>query len=478
MGGFRGGGCRRNSSGISVRRSAHLPLLLPMMKVLFSVAPLAVPFANSDLRCRFPAATAFAPPPRVQRPLLPAKSSSLLHAGTESSSSNNDDGNNKKSPATSTTTTQKSSTGRLRFCYDRLGMECPDDGYLLGTPAITIADDLREALSSMSAQQQRQQRLPEEACIAVLDAYMVAYRETRKKKFDTALRSTPAYAGGMDAVVNGMVSTVAILRDHDDRLLTADDGAKPNHDDGDGDGDNVDAPDRTVDPYATILHMLLELALDNAPDLELSSRWASRMVALLADLESDPVLTSDPGQTNARLLQHNKVLRALVATGGTGTGVKDAVRLLAAMVAVAGGGETPVSDAPPSSSSAKDRNNNNNNSNNNDNNEENEMDGLLLVMTDNNNSNNGDVTTTRIPVRPDARSFATVLSSAADDLLSERDARRLVGASVTLGVYEGYLQKFLVRTLGADRLSKLLAATETTAAAAAVVPDEGPRQQP
>ena len=81
---------------------------------------------------------------------------------------------------------------------------------------------------------------------------------------------------------------------------------------------------------------------------------------------------------------------------------------------------------------------------------------------DSNNNNNVDdflvintttTTTATSIVPPDAKSFATVLGS---PVLERNETKRLIEASVTFGVYEGYLENLLKRTFGDRKLAEVL----------------------
>ena len=76
---------------------------------------------------------------------------------------------------------------------------------------------------------------------------------------------------------------------------------------------------------------------------------------------------------------------------------------------------------------------------------------------DSDNNNNVDellvINTTTTIVPPDAKSFATVLGS---PVLERNETKRLIEASVTFGVYEGYLENLLKRTFGERQLAEVL----------------------
>jgi hypothetical protein len=336
---------------------------------------------------------------------------------------------------TTTATTNKSSVGRLRFCYDRLKKECPEDDYLRKTPSLVIAADLQNSLSS---ERGNERTLPEEMCIAVLDAYMVAYRDARKNqnqsRGDTDVgidididvdtqqlrqKQEQQYSERMDAVVNGMLSTISIMNKHDEH------NNNKSCDDENKNSRNNNSEARTVDPYATILHMLLELTLDD--DGRRSSHWAAKSLEVLSSLESNPLLTSTSQHSKTRVVQYNKVLKGLVTASCSYSTTRVAVKLLDSMCEC---------DIVVENSEDDDYNVNVN---------VNENFKVTKAMEN--------LTIGGPAIVPDAKSFATVLGSS---FLEKDDAKRLVGASVSFGVYEGYLEKFLKRTFGDQQLAEFL----------------------
>ena len=386
---------------------------------------------------------------------------SRLEAASSSKPSNRGNNNNNININTNTNAKNtKSSVGRLRFCYKRLEMKCPSDDYLRETPSLVIAADLQNALSSCT-ETTRPLVVPEEMCIAVLDAYMVAYRDAKKKKGDsnnaefefecgadaetetnTQLEQQQHYSKEkMDAIVNGMLSTISIMNQHD---------TNANH--------QSCCEARTVDPYATILHMLLELTLDSDGDVDgddsdtqqqqqqqrqqhsRSSHWAATSLEVLSSLESNPLLTTTTTTTTTttatnknnnskqRVVQYNKVLKGLVAAGSgsedNSTTPRVAVQLLDRMC----GNVETSEDGDGNGTIAKAT--------------------VTIIATALTNLTIGP------GIAPDAKSFATVLGSTIG--LEKDDAKRLIGASIDLGVYEGYLETVLKRTFGEEQLAEFL----------------------
>ena len=389
----------------------------------------------------------------------------------------------------------KSSVGRLRFCYARLQKKCPREDYLRDTPSITIACDLQKSLvlfeeessrssssSSSSSSFSHAELLPEAMYIAVLDAYMCAYRDAKKVKKGRQQNNNTTnplrdqqqqeqhpqheYKTQMDGVVNGMVSTIAIMNTHDQtRMAHNYNNTRSNDATDDSPEDDTTACGssntviiRTIDPYATILHMLLELTLNdvgngsnsnsNSNNIDRSYHWATRSLAVLSLLESDPVLTIITKNSNfeqqthnrqARVIQYNKVLKGLVAISSSSsssnstkilTATRLAVQLLDRMI-------WSCEEDTMNRSAEEEYHDSNNNNN---------VDDFLVINTTT-------TTTATSIVPPDAKSFATVLGS---PVLERNETKRLIEASVTFGVYEGYLENLLKRTFGERQLAEVL----------------------
>jgi len=240
--------------------------------------------------------------------------------------------------------------------------------------------------------------LPEEAYVAVLDAYVFAYRNAK--------RSRSASADKVLEVVEGMKSILSMMHRHDSKAAPS-----------------GDAFPRTVDPYATVLHMLLEVTLDEPPDTCEGAKWCQHSLEVLDALESNPRLVSQQqdqhqNHARARIVQYNRVLKGLAY--GTPSTCTAAVRLLAAL----------------SEDSLVSRT-------------------LVLDL----GGGVGDVGVTLGPgVFPNARSFVTVLTSPCFCRPASRNdtlRRKLLGIALELGVYEGYLESSLKRAWGEKELARL-----------------------
>eukprot|EP00536_Pseudo-nitzschia_multiseries_P013069 jgi/Psemu1/34009/gm1.34009_g len=232
---------------------------------------------------------------------------------------------------------------------------------------LNVADHLRHGLRQEISLNPHH-ILPEDAYLTVLDAYTTVYRELQsqrrgrgrrqKQRSNGSSRNQPIaatattknlptnedqqrLARATDHVVEGMVETIHILNRHDrsvaeehrnGRLAPSSREANEREH-----NEQIDEPStpgtvpRTVVPYATVIHLLVELAGQalREPDGKCRGRQnehAHRSIAVLEAMESDPRLVA---AEDARVLQYNKVLQALAPHPGT---LPDALRLLDAMI--------------------------------------------------------------------------------------------------------------------------------------------------